>query len=86
VLTVAGRHVATVTSDAAGSYATRVDVPDLGLGRYTMTATCGGATARTVLDLVAVTSGAGAAGTGAATAAAVLAFFALVGGLFLRLR
>lgn len=85
-LVVAGRNVATVTSGAEGSYTAPLNVPDLDLGRYTLTANCSDSAARTMLDLVAVTSSSGAAVPGAATAAAVLAFFALLGGFFLRFR
>jgi hypothetical protein len=85
-LVVAGRNVATVTSGSEGSYTAPLNVPDLDIGRYTLTANCSESSARTMLDLVAVTSSSGAAVPGAATAAAVLAFFALLGGFFLRFR
>jgi hypothetical protein len=85
-LVVAGRNVATVTSGSEGSYTAPLNVPDLDIGRYTLTANCSESSARTMLDLVAVTSSSGAALPGAATAAAVLAFFALLGGFFLRFR
>lgn len=85
-LRMAGAVVGAVAAGPEGGYVTALRVPRLGVGRYTVRALCGGTTTQTTLDLVVTTSASGTAGAAAATVGAVLVFFALLGGQFLRPR
>jgi len=78
-VSVRERPVAVARADASGVYTVVATLPDLPLGRHTITATCPNAIAEATVDLVAHTATTGTAAAAGVTASAVLGFFVLLG-------
>ncbi|MGH3461475.1 MAG: Ig-like domain-containing protein [Kribbellaceae bacterium] len=69
---------------ASGEFSATAAMPDLPLGRYRITVSCGNSFASTTVDLVGLRATTGTAGPAGITSAAVLVFFVLLGGSLLR--
>ncbi|WP_426561277.1 hypothetical protein ACPPVT_14110 [Angustibacter sp. McL0619] len=77
-LHVGDAEVGLATAADDGTFHAVVQAPQLPLGRYTVTATCGDLTAEGTLDLVGLTSATGTAAAASVTSAAILTFVALL--------
>ncbi|QDO90018.1 hypothetical protein FNH13_18215 [Ornithinimicrobium ciconiae] len=77
-ITLAGEALATTTADSTGAFSARAAVASVPLGQYAVDVQCGDATGEAVVDLVS-TAESSTAVASAASAAAVLTFFVLLG-------
>lgn len=83
MVALAGEPLGETTADSDGAFDARFAVPDVPLGQYVLTATCGDVVGETVVDVLAPVS-AGIGGAQTTTTAAVLAFFVLLGSSLVR--
>ncbi|MGB3858963.1 MAG: hypothetical protein WA912_06865 [Ornithinimicrobium sp.] len=80
---LAGVLLGTATADEEGTFAGRFAVPDVPLGQYVVTATCGDLVGETFVDVV-VSASAAIGGAQTVTVALVLVFFVLLGSSLVR--
>ncbi|MCU1590611.1 MAG: hypothetical protein JWP11_1867, partial [Frankiales bacterium] len=81
-LTLHGASVGAAVAGADGTFTSKLALPDLPIGQYTVDVACGAVRASAVIDLVVASSGP-IAGSLAATASAILIFFVLLAGMLL---
>ncbi|WP_426564020.1 hypothetical protein ACPPVT_21755 [Angustibacter sp. McL0619] len=85
-LEVGGQKVGETKAAPDGTFKAVVQTPDLPVGRYVVTATCGGqVAAQGDVDLVGLTSTTGTAAAASVTSAAILTFVVLLLALLLRM-
>ena len=83
---VADDQVGETTANDDGTFTASVEAPQLPLGRYVVTATCGGVVAaQGSLDLIGLTSTTGTAAAASVTSVAILTFLVLLLVLLVRL-
>jgi len=78
VVSLAGETLGTSTADANGAFSVRAAVANVPLGQYAVDVQCGEATGQATVDLVSTVESSTAVAS-AASAAAVLTFFVLLG-------
>lgn len=78
VISLAGQTLGTTTADATGAFSVRAAVANMPLGQYAVDVQCGNGTGQAMVNLVSTVESSTAVAS-AASAAAVLTFFVLLG-------